>query len=123
MADSLFVRDINMEGTFNSRRMTNPLDPSYQYDARTLQVSERLALLLPLYQRLMPLLAVLQHNDLMAPKPAAPIKQGPMLSLHTHDIEGAKPFSWNDIWAKQGDSAMRCGPRLQFGTPAAVASR
>jgi hypothetical protein len=82
MNSSLFVRDINVEGMFSSQRQTDPLEPHYEYDARQLA-----------------------PKDLMSARPRPRTKES--ACLRTSDIEGAKPFSWNDIWAKQGDAPMR----------------
>eukprot|EP01048_Picozoa_sp_COSAG05_P012404 COSAG05_NODE_1237_length_5434_cov_7.991565_2_plen_564_part_00 len=86
--DSLRVQDINMEGTraamagWQGGRMTNPLEPQYQYDRRDIAPDELL-------------------------RSTKPQIKGENGSLRTHDIEGAKPFSWNDIWDKLGNKALR----------------
>ena len=92
--DSLRVGDINYEGTFRSMRETNPLEPQYEYDARTLRPQELMGATGPFGS----------ENGRERRAPVGPDKN---LSLTAKDIEGAKPFSWNDIWDKLGNKALR----------------
>lgn len=92
--DSLRVGDINYEGTFRSMRETNPLEPQYEYDARTLRPAELMGSTGP-------------FGSEAGRARRAPVGGDKNLSLTTRDIEGAKPFSWNDIWDKLGNKALR----------------
>ena len=89
MMDSLRVATINVAGSrramagWRGGRATNPLEPSYDYDSRTIRADELLG----------------------RTKPAV---QGSNNSLRTDDIAGARPTSdgWRP-WAKMGDKPRR----------------
>ena len=93
--DSMRVGDINYEGTFRSMRETNPLHPTYEYDARTLRGGDLMGRTGPF------------GGENGRERRALEDNVDKNKSLVSADIPGAKPFSWNDVWEKQGNKAMR----------------